>query len=259
MMADKDNEEYQFADLDEVNPGDTDYIDPPDDNAPPPSFSEQSVTGQSNMKRALFIVGLLVMGVIIIYKVASFWGAEKKEPTIVPVKTTQFTKKKSQVVTSLSQDTIPSNSKISQKLATLEMNQQSMRAEFNTSRDQLTQVSRSLNELLTQITALNQQIAALRLTVDAQAQEITRLTIRTPVARKTSTPSRPHAAVARVKYYLQAVIPGRAWLIGSNGVTLTVREGTSVSGYGIVKLIDPRQGRVLMSSGQVIRFSQEDS
>ena len=65
--------------------------------------------------------------------------------------------------------------------------------------------------------------------------------------------------MAAVYYYIQAVIPGRAWLVSSQGLTITVREGTSVPGYGIVKLIDPNQGRILTSSGRTITFSQQDS
>jgi intracellular multiplication protein IcmG len=61
------------------------------------------------------------------------------------------------------------------------------------------------------------------------------------------------------RYNIQAVIPGRAWLIATNGATLTVSQGTAIPGYGIVKLIDPVQGKVTTSSGQIIRFSQEDS
>ncbi|HAF87135.1 MAG TPA: type IV secretion protein IcmG, partial [Legionellales bacterium] len=60
-------------------------------------------------------------------------------------------------------------------------------------------------------------------------------------------------------YYIKAVIPGRAWLIAANGSTLTVSEGTNIKGYGMVKLIDSTQGRILTSSGRVIRFSQQDS
>jgi len=67
------------------------------------------------------------------------------------------------------------------------------------------------------------------------------------------------AATPPAQYFLQAIIPGRAWLISTNGDTVTVREGTRISSYGVVRFIDAKRGRVLTSSGQVIRFSQEDS
>jgi intracellular multiplication protein IcmG len=61
----------------------------------------------------------------------------------------------------------------------------------------------------------------------------------------------------RVHFYVQAIIPGRAWLINSEGHTYTVRVGSSVPGYGVVQKIDPWQGRVVMSSGKILRFNQD--
>lgn len=61
----------------------------------------------------------------------------------------------------------------------------------------------------------------------------------------------------RVHFYVQAIIPGRAWLINSEGHTYTVRVGSTVPGYGVVQKIDPWQGRVVMSSGKILRFNQD--
>jgi intracellular multiplication protein IcmG len=106
------------------------------------------------------------------------------------------------------------------------------------------------------VSELNRMIAALSDKLDSQAKTIESLAAK-PVVRKT------HPIVGRnkplVQYNIQAVIPGRAWIVATNGTTLTVREGSKVPGYGLVKLIDPNQGRVITSSGRVIRFSQEDS
>jgi intracellular multiplication protein IcmG len=61
----------------------------------------------------------------------------------------------------------------------------------------------------------------------------------------------------RVHFYVQAIIPGRAWLINSEGHTYTVRVGSRVPGFGVVEKIDPWQGRVVMSSGKILRFNQD--
>lgn len=63
----------------------------------------------------------------------------------------------------------------------------------------------------------------------------------------------------QVNCVLQAIIPGRAWLICSNGETVTVSQGTRIGDYGIVRYIDAPNERVLTSSGQTITFGQEDS
>ena len=67
------------------------------------------------------------------------------------------------------------------------------------------------------------------------------------------------AVVPQIQCALQAIIAGRAWLVCSNGETLTVRQGTQVYNYGEVRYIDAISGQVLTSSGQTITFSQEDS
>ncbi len=148
------------------------------------------------------------------------------------------------------------NAQITQKLSALEVSQQNLRSEVNALNDQLSGISSNVNELTTKITDLNQMLTTLAAKVDQQSSQIAILTART--APK-PPPRVVHRGPPRPVYYIQAVIPGRAWLIATNGSTLTVREGTQIAGYGVVKLIDARQGRVITSSGQVIRFSQQDS
>lgn len=146
---------------------------------------------------------------------------------------------------------------VAQKLSALEFSQQSMRADVSSVSDKLGGISNNLNAIVAKMSELNGIIANLNTKVDEQSREIEQLTIRREEAKKAShfVPK----AIHYPKYHIQAVIPGRAWLIATNGATLTVREGTVVAGYGMVRLIDPNQGRVMTSSGQVIRFSQEDS
>jgi intracellular multiplication protein IcmG len=50
-------------------------------------------------------------------------------------------------------------------------------------------------------------------------------------------------------YFVQAIIPGRAWLEDSQGQTITVANGDEVPGFGQVTNIDPQNGVVLTSSG----------
>lgn len=56
------------------------------------------------------------------------------------------------------------------------------------------------------------------------------------------------------KYFVQAVIPGRAWLRGSDGSAITVTIGDKVLGYGKVASIDPYSGLVKMSTGIQLHY-----
>lgn len=55
-------------------------------------------------------------------------------------------------------------------------------------------------------------------------------------------------------YYVQAVIPGRAWLKDASGKIVSVGIGDQVQGYGTVTKIEPRSGTVITSSGNKIEY-----
>jgi intracellular multiplication protein IcmG len=63
--------------------------------------------------------------------------------------------------------------------------------------------------------------------------------------------------VKRTSYFVEAVVPGRAWLQTSNGRTVTVTIGERLNGYGLVTLIDPYTGNVKTSSGAMIRYGMQ--
>ncbi len=58
-------------------------------------------------------------------------------------------------------------------------------------------------------------------------------------------------------YEVIGVIHGRAWLKNPKGNTFTIKLGDRLPGYGKVKLIEPEQGVVVTSSGDVIKFNNE--
>jgi intracellular multiplication protein IcmG len=148
---------------------------------------------------------------------------------------------------------------IKQKLQDLELSQYNLRSELNAANSRLDTINNTMNSLNEKIATLTQGITRLSETVEAQANRLTLMTAMQKKPKVVHKRNHFKPNFPRVVYNIQAVIPGRAWLIASNGSTLTVREGSEISGYGVVRLIDAAQGRVTMSSGRVIRFSQEDS
>lgn len=61
-------------------------------------------------------------------------------------------------------------------------------------------------------------------------------------------------APAMTAYYVQAIIPGRAWLKDPNDKIITVTVGDPISGYGEVVNIDAKNGVVTTSSGAKIEY-----
>ncbi|MDR3501069.1 MAG: type IVB secretion system protein IcmG/DotF [Legionella sp.] len=161
----------------------------------------------------------------------------------------------------IQQPTLPvahEDAALKQQVESIATNQQNVQSQVSSMNEQVGNVNNNINNLSTQINQLNQTITDLTNQLNKQSEVIAILMERTKpkVVRRMLPPQRYGQANI---YYINAVIPGRAWLIGTNGSTLTVREGTKIAGYGVVKLIDSMEGRVLTSSGRIIKFSQDDS
>ncbi len=61
-----------------------------------------------------------------------------------------------------------------------------------------------------------------------------------------------------VVYHIRAIISGRAWIVGSNGLTDSVTVGDPIPDYGLVKAIDADHGVIDTSSGKKIRLGVND-
>ena len=66
-------------------------------------------------------------------------------------------------------------------------------------------------------------------------------------------------AAKPVTYHIKAVESGRAWILGSNGVSKSVIVGDTINKrYGTVLAIDADQGLVYTSSKMTISFGAND-
>lgn len=263
---DQNNDEYKFAELDSYDmdqAGESDL-----ESQASYQSGKEGLTRKKDIKRnALIAIGVVIF-IMVMYKIIGwmFFSDKSKQvtsqPAIPPVTQVATPQPVQTIPTTPIQQVQPTtvvedDSDLKKKVSAIEMSQQSLRSEVNALSEQINAVNNNIKNLNAQIVNLNQIIGNMSNQIARQSEVINVLMVRT-TPKKVVKISRP-AVAARVMYYIQAVIPGRAWLIGSNGSTLTVREGSKIPGYGIVKLIDSLQGRILTSSGQVIKFSQEDS
>lgn len=107
----------------------------------------------------------------------------------------------------------------------------------------------SMQQTLQQVNTQNQQLTAQLAKAKRPAVMPKKIVHHTPAT---------HEVVRTMRYYLQASIPGRAWLMGEDGSTVTVAEGDNLRGYGFIRRIDPVKGKVFTSSGMTIRFNEGD-
>lgn len=274
MAENQDNDEYKFSDFDDMSSGSM-HEEP---SLKPDKSQSQLKEGERSdlIRRNVLIVIVVVILAFILYKFFGGYFFKKSVLSTAPVVATP----KAQVVATPVFEPKPvepppkqitpvepvvattpppvDNPMVQQKLDALESNQQSLRNDLGTMNNQLGGINTNINALNTKITELNQVITTLATTVEQQSARITVL-LAPKIEPKKNLMIMRRNMIPPLVYYIQAVIPGRAWLIATNGSTLTVREGTQVKGYGVVRLIDATQGRVIMSSGRVIRFSQQDS
>lgn len=266
-MAENDqNDEYKFVELDGL---DNPMMDDSDAKPSASSYARPGGASKKDIKRnALIAFGLIILAMIL-YKIFGYLFFHKTEE----VATQTPMEPPAQIAAQPVQQPLPQpvinttptpqpvirvdNSELTQKVVAVESAQQNVRSEVGAVSQQVATVNNNVQNLNSQIASLNQVITNLSTQLARQTEEINVLMARTQPKRVVKHVSTP--ATAPLVYYIQAVIPGRAWIIASNGSTLTVREGTKIPGFGVVRLIDPLSGRVVTSSGRVIRFSQEDS
>lgn len=134
-----------------------------------------------------------------------------------------------------------SNRKAKEEIGELNSKLSSMDSHFTDAADKLSTLNRNI-QLLTQQMAIQQ--AELKVLKAAQV--------------KKDKAERMALAEKKAVYYVQAIIPGRAWLMSERGATVTVAEGVNLKDYGRILSIDAKAGEVTTSSGKTIKFNPDD-
>ncbi len=266
-MVDNDpnNKEYKLDDLDLLASEPEEQFQSEDEVTDFPSEPSKGGFGDSKpwenpmvRKGAIGLGGFVL--VFLCYKmIHAVWGDKTSTNQIKPVAIQQNTPKPQPIQSAAN---LVTDDLTSKKLSSLEQAQGNMSDTLQTVNNQVTSMNSEISDVSSKITTLSANLAALNEKLDAQTQEIARLTAlnaKRHVVKHEHRLSSHNPSNAPDVYSIQALIPGRAWLISSNGSSMTVREGSALPGYGVVKLIDVERGRVLMSSGRVIKFGQVDS
>ena len=222
---------------------------------------------QKNFALRMSVIGIAALFLIlIIYRCTAHHNAIAPQTHTMPMRSGEMPQQmrrqiqpaqKIDMNMSSSADTVSNK-----KLIDLESAQSGLQAQVNELSTQLSGVNENVNAMVEHLKQLNDQMTQLAASVQEQAKITVVLSneLKQHAAKKVIPKSRPFSSgVPPVRYVLQAVIPGRAWLVDSNGDTLTVREGSKVMPYGVVRYIDAKRGRVLTSSGRIIKFDQNDS
>ncbi len=117
---------------------------------------------------------------------------------------------------------------------------------------QVQQLTGVLNQTRAQQQQLNQTVGGLVSQVQLLNVQIKILTAPKPV--KVDKPAPQEAPAPVITYQLRAVVPGRAWIVASDGQSQSVAVGDHVQQYGTVQSIDADAGVVITTSGKTIKF-----
>lgn len=254
-----DMEEYKFQEESEANVG-RDYEEP--------TVAPQTTIAKLSRAKRLFIPIILIVVIIIVYQLLSWYSNRKAQSSlqqeeVVAQKSVQNITSQpapSQVVVSeqiqpvvkrdiVSVDTGSSDMTVQQKLDVLALRTESNTGQMEKLKDTIVQnqaglvnLNRSVNTLATTVQSLN----------DSVQQLVAKQTKATQVKKvKRDTPP-------KVLYHVKAIVPGMAWLESSAGQTIAVRVGQNLPGYGVVRLISPKDGMVITSWGTVIQYGVND-
>ncbi len=253
---DSDNDEYKFVESEFQS-------DKPleDSSADAGTSSKFGTYGAAFYKPSVRRNAIIAIGLVLFLFLLYELFSSKSKPKIVhpslPAAEVPLQPTTTAAETPVNAPTVqPADPDLKEKVAAIETNQQSVSSQVTSVSQQLGTVNTTVNNLNDEVNKLNQTLSNLANQVEKQSQEIKIILL-----RSRPKPMRVNMIPEseRIVYFIKAIIPGRAWLIGSNGSTLSIREGIRLNGYGVVKLIDSIQGRVITSSGKIIRFSQDDS
>jgi intracellular multiplication protein IcmG len=268
-----DNDEYQFADLDGLGTESLDPVLEEDDAAieaagegvsSPPGRGRLDPQMMKIIKKGVLAVGGLILFLFIYKLITSFFAV----PPEAAHKNIPVAAKKALRVESITPKApMPvqaSNEALNytdKKVNALEQERGRLNADLLTMHQQIRDVTQTVSNMTASLDEIKQSMEQISEKMDQQSQQMVRLQSINRAKRIASTQKSKKVTpkVEQTRYFIQAVIPGRAWLMSTKGTMLTVSRGSEVPGYGDVRLINPKLGRIFTSSGRIIKFSQADS
>jgi intracellular multiplication protein IcmG len=267
MMADNKNinDEYQYVEEGEVEPvssNSSDTSEPSEQAAKSSEYSERfnSLIQKPNVRRNAIIA---VAALFVLLGIIKFTSSEQPKQNDGQSQES-YQQQQAKLLQERSDAAQKSQGQITPELNQLNSNQTALQNTVSGLNNQVSQLSNQLNTISANNQSLVQELAVIQNKLNLTTQALEEL-IASQKSKKQITPS--HVKYSRAlkvapiieyqKYYIQAIIPGRAWLISSNGQTLTVTVGSKVPGYGTVRKILPLEGRVVMSSSRVLKYNQE--
>ncbi len=133
------------------------------------------------------------------------------------------------------------------------------------SQNTMTQLQSKVDQLGNQLSAtqsandqLNSSVTTLTSQVKLLAQAVQGINDKLAEKVKPAAVHKKPLPKVKLTYSVTAVVPERAWILSSNGASMSVTIGDPIDQYGNVTAIDADNGHVYTSSGHVINYGLND-
>ena len=217
------------------------------------SSTEGSTEGYKTIlrnRRMWLIVGGIAAVWVVSYILGMLWKEEEKSSTqksleAVKVATVQQENKQEAVKTRAEEGDAKLIASVEDSLKT------------NSGR--IAEISKDKEMLQSQITELTNSMHDMSYKIDLLMTKVSDVTDKVKEMTKPK-PIPKTLVIEKPKkiFNLRAIIIGRAWLVDSDGQTLTVSLGDNLEDYGKIKAIYPDEGFITTTSGRIIQFGQND-
>ncbi len=236
-----DEDEYQFPQDEYIQPNasETSQAEEEMENegGPPPVFQTERASLWKN-KRIIAVIVVAAIALVV------FHFMHRDNPTVLQ-NTTQST----------TQPTVQSMNTVSPSQL------DALRSQQITDESTLSQLQSQMQQLQASIASLSEnQDKMVEIVQDLSNQLKNLSTKKTAILVKPMKLKKHTPYVKPVYYHTKAIIPGRAWVVGSDGSSQTVSTGDFLTPrYGKILSMDTATGRINTSSGLVIRYGSDDS
>lgn len=251
--------EYQFSD--DVESDDTLTAATPVADEQPGLFEKLS---QVNFKKIVIYLGVAILALGFIGASLKTWLSGSQEEQPVVQSTGQATNNNAllsmETETKKPKGQVEVDVELAKQLKALNQQNVSLAGRVQVLETQLAQTASQLSTYQTQAAAAQSSADAMAKTVGQVETQMTQINnaLQTLI-NASKSPTMPQAAMGPTmpparNYFVQAIIPGRAWLKANNGQIITVGLGDLVPGFGKVVLIDPQNGVVQTDAGLTINY-----
>lgn len=229
------------------------------------------VQGVLAQRRIWLAIAIIVIG-IVGYKLSDVFtdtkGKISEKPAALPElgqtlskQQTEFTPIKSQSATSgptsLSSKIASSPALSDERLVQLEQHNQENTASLSRMESRLNGINSDFSLLRDQFNQLQGDLRTINAQLISLQQKLPK-----PIEQKTAVRTKPEnqksQVISRPTYHVQAVLPGRAWLVrDQDSATITVAVGDVLPGYGNIVSINPNRASVITSTGYTIPYKPD--